>query len=239
MKKAILLSLCMWAFTIAMAQNYSYSDIGQKYPLVTDNGDKVVSGFISLQGKTDKDIFANALLWAIENVSPKRKEGINNINFNTLSFDFDWAISSSNETKSKNVYYFKAKLKVSEGTLVYYISNIVIESSSILMKKVVSINKLQPEKKESHKQLVDGFIDTESSMLNQLFDYLATNKLQKISHWDEIKIAKAVKGMNEDECRLAFGKPQAEVDYSGEIQWMYSSSFYLFFKNGILTKVIK
>jgi len=48
-----------------------------------------------------------------------------------------------------------------------------------------------------------------------------------------------VKGMTEDECRLAFGKPQTVLESNGEVQWMYSSSFYVFFKNGRVETIIK
>jgi hypothetical protein len=188
MKKVILSILCAWISLIALAQDYSYSDIAQKYPLVADNGNKVVSGFISLNGKTDKTIFANALLWTVENVSPKMREGINNINFTRLSFDYDLTLKSDVGSKSNNVYYCKVEVKVNEGKLVYYISDILVESPILLMKKVVAISKLQPEKKDSHKQTVDDFVFLESRVLNQLFDYVSTHKLQEMNHWDEIKI---------------------------------------------------
>jgi len=45
--------------------------------------------------------------------------------------------------------------------------------------------------------------------------------------------------MTEDECLLAFGKPQTISESNGEVQWMYSSSFYLFFKNGCVETIIK
>jgi hypothetical protein len=48
-----------------------------------------------------------------------------------------------------------------------------------------------------------------------------------------------VKGMNEDECRLAFGKPQVVLESNGEVQWMYSSSFYIFFRSGKVISYIK
>ena len=45
--------------------------------------------------------------------------------------------------------------------------------------------------------------------------------------------------MTEDECRLAVGKPQTVLESNGEVQWMYSSSFYVFFKNGRVETIIK
>ena len=239
MKKLLLFGMCLWMGLSAVAQTYSYSDIAQQYPLSSDNGKKVVSGFIPLSGKTDQTIFANALLWTIDQISPKMREGIRNINFNRLSFECNYVLQSDEEGKSKNTYYFKGEWRVNEGKLVYYLSDILVESPSLLMKKVTAIDKLQPEKKESHKLTVDDFIKTESYILNQMFDFVTNHKLQKITYWEEIKIAKPTKGMNEDECRLAFGKPQTILVNDQETQWMYSSSFYLFFKNGKVNTIIK
>ena len=60
-----------------------------------------------------------------------------------------------------------------------------------------------------------------------------------VSGFTSFSIGKPVKGMTEDECRLAFGKPQTVLESNGEVQWMYSSSFYVFFKNGRVETIIK
>ena len=101
------------------------------------------------------------------------------------------------------------------------------------------MEKLQPDKKASHKEIMDDFVQVESQMLNRMFDFIATHQLSPITHWNEISIGKPVKGMTEDECRLAFGKPQTVLESNGEVQWMYSSSFYVFFKNGRVETIIK
>ena len=136
-------------------------------------------------------------------------------------------------------YYCKAIFRVAEGKLVYYLSDVLIESSVLVMKKVTAMEKLQPEKKASHKEIMDDFVQVESQMLNRMFDFIATHQLSPITHWNEISIGKPVKGMTEDECRLAFGKPQTVLESNGEVQWMYSSSFYVFFKNGRVETIIK
>lgn len=96
------------------------------------------------------------------------------------------------------------------------------------MKKLTPMEKLQPEKRTSHKETMDDFVHIESQMLNKMFDFVSTNQLSPISHWNEISIGKPVKGMTEDECLLAFGKPQTVSESNGEVQWMYSSSFIFF-----------
>ena len=101
------------------------------------------------------------------------------------------------------------------------------------------MEKLQPGKKASHKEIMDDFVQVESQVLNKMFDFIVMKQLSPITHWNEISINKPVKGMTEDECLLAFGKPQTIQESNGEVQWMYSSSFYLFFKNGHVETIIK
>ena len=42
------------------------------------------------------------------------------------------------------------------------------------MKKVTPMEKLQPEKKPSHQETMDDFVQIESQMLNKLFDFVST-----------------------------------------------------------------
>ena len=68
---------------------------------------------------------------------------------------------------------------------------------------------------------------------------IQTNRLPAITHWEEIRLRKAAVGMNETECFLAFGKPQTVLESNGQVQWMYTSSFHLFFKNELVYTVLK
>ena len=165
--------------------------------------------------------------------------GITEVNVPAKNFSCDLILASQADSNQKNTYYCKALFQVKDGRLVYYLSNIRIESSAVIMKKITPMEKLQPDKKASHKEIMDDFVQVESQVLNKMFDFIVTNQLSPITHWNEISINKPVKGMTEDECLLAFGKPQTIQESNGEVQWMYSSSFYLFFKNGHVETVIK
>ena len=173
------------------------------------------------------------------NVFSAQRDGITEVSIPAKSFSCNLVLTSQADAKQKNTYYCTAQFQVKDGKLVYYLSNIQIESSVVIMKKVTPMEKLQPEKKPSHQETMDDFVQIESQMLNKLFDFVSTNQLSPITHWNEINIGKPVKGMTEDECLLAFGKPQTISESNGEVQWMYSSSFYLFFKNGCVETIIK
>ena len=236
LRSSILLLFLSCIFTLT-AQ--TFVETGNIYPLSIDGNKYVVSGFTSFENLKDEEIYANALLWTVHNVCPKLQEGITNRDIKAKSFSCDLISGSQAGSGLDNTYYFRIIFRVADKKLIYYVSDILIESSAFVMKKVTPLEKLTPEKKASHKQTMDDFVQVESSVLNKMFDFITTNKLSEITHWNEIHIRKPVKGMTEDECRLAFGKPQTILETNGEVQWMYSSSFYLFFKDGRVLTIIK
>lgn len=217
----------------------TFSEIGNTYPISVDGNKYVVNGFVTFDNLNDESIFANTLLWIVENVCPKQQEGITQRDIKGKSFNCDLILESMADSGLSNTYYCRATFRIADGKLVYYISDILAESPVFVMKKVTPFEKLTPEKKISHKQIMEDFVLAESSVLNKMFDFISTNQLSEITHWTEINIRKPVVGMNEDECRLAFGKPQSIIETNGEVQWMYTSSFYLFFKNGQVQTIIK
>lgn len=231
--------ICSLALCTLLASAQSYSETGSLYPLQT-NGDKhSVNGFIRIDGSADETIYANALLWVIENICPELQEGITETNVPAKKFSCKISLKPSPDAKPNNTYYANATFRAAEGKLVYHLSDIMIESSSLVLKKITPIERLTPEKKASHKQITDDFVRLSSALLNKMFDFVSTHQPTPITHWNDIAIRRPVKGMTEDECRLAFGKPQSVMDTNGEVQWMYSSSFYLFFKNGKVDTIIK
>ena len=58
----------------AMAQ--TFTEQKKTYPVSADGSKYVVSGFTSFSPASDEHIYANALLWTVENVCPKLREGI-------------------------------------------------------------------------------------------------------------------------------------------------------------------
>ena len=210
----------------------TFTEQKNTYPLSADGSKYVVNGFIPFSPMIDESIYA-------KNVCSAQRDGITEVSIPAKSFSCNLVLTSQADAKQKNTYYCTAQFQVKDGKLVYYLSNIQIESSVVIMKKVTPMEKLQPEKKPSHQETMDDFVQIESQMLNKLFDFVSTNQLSPITHWNEINIGKPVKGMTEDECLLAFGKPQTISESNGEVQWMYSSSFYLFFKNGCVETIIK
>ena len=65
-KRQFLIIVCLLAgFVSALGQ--TFSELKTQYPISADGKNYVVSGFIPLSNITDEAIFANTLLWTINN----------------------------------------------------------------------------------------------------------------------------------------------------------------------------
>lgn len=232
--RKILLAIILIIGISAQGLSNTYSEIGTQYELSIDNNQYIVTGFIPFSGKTDQTIFANAMLWTVENVCPQLRDGITNVNVPKLKFSCEMILEST----QGNTFYCNASFNIVNGRLIYYISDIKAVTKSFVSKNLTPFEKLNPEKKQNHKLLMSDFTKTISSTLNNMFDFIMTNK-PNVSHWDEIAISKPIVGMTEDECRIAFGKPKNIFESNDEIQWSYSTSFFIFLKNGKVTSFLK
>ena len=159
----------------------TFTEQKNTYPLSADGSKYVVNGFIPFSPMNDESIYANALLWTIKNVCSAQRDGITEVSIPAKSFSCNLVLTSQADAKQKNTYYCTAQFQVKDGKLVYYLSNIQIESSVVIMKKVTPMEKLQPEKKPSHQETMDDFVQIESQMLNKLFDFVSTNQLSPIT----------------------------------------------------------
>ncbi|MCD8288878.1 MAG: hypothetical protein LUC26_03065 [Prevotella sp.] len=229
-------------FISALFALYAYcgrAQIGNVYHVTSSNDGSIVSGFHSFASASDEKIFASALLWATENISPAGREGIDDINISAKSFAADLTLSSAS-SKSANTYRCHAQLQAGDGKLLFLLSNIKVETSSmVLLSKEIAFEKLQPEKKDAHKAIIKEFEQLGSDFINKLVNYIETKYLPAITHWDEIANGKVAVGMSEEECKLAFGKPNSVTVSGDETQWMYPGSFYIFFKDGAVSSFIK
>lgn len=72
----------------AIAQ--TFTEQKKTYPVSADGSKYVVSGFTSFSPASDEHIYANALLWTVENVCPKLREGITEANVPAKSSVATW-----------------------------------------------------------------------------------------------------------------------------------------------------
>ena len=217
----------------------TYVESRKTYPITTSEDHRIITGFTSF-GYNDDVIFANALKWAITNVCNSKRDNISDIKVKKNEFTFDATLQDGSQSKGKHTYYCKTTIRVMDSKLVYTIHDIEYKTSTLLTTSYNSLDELNPEKKDKHKSIINTFQVLASSMLNQLFDYINENECKRITHWDDIDIQRPVKGMNEDECYLAFGKPNSIFnDNYGRTQWSYGLNFVLIFIDNSLETILK
>ena len=220
--------------TVTGLHAQTYVEKNATYPLAADGNKYVVSGVVTFGDKSDETIFANAMLWNIDNVCPQLREGVSDVNVTAHSFNIAMTMIVGG-----NTYYCNGSFKAQSGKFVYSLTDIRVESTVVAFKRIMAFEKLNPEKFTNHKAMMEEFVSVESGALNQLFDYINTNEPEEITHWSDIGYCRPVEGMNQTECKLAFGKPKSTSETESEVQWSYSSSFYLFFKDGVVATIIK
>lgn len=212
----------------------------QSYPVVMNEGQRVVTGFQSFLTDDDR-IFANALKWGVTNLCEKERDGLFDIRVNKKDFSFNASFEYEQAGKVKYRFNCKGNIKVQDRKLVYTLYDISYSSSSIFsFSSATSLDRLSPEKKPKHQEIITAFQTLSSKLLNSLFEEVGDDKCASVSHWDEINIQKAVKGMNEDECLLAFGKPNTQYeDNNNRLQWSYGLNFILIFTQGQLETILR
>lgn len=239
-KKFILLGVISTLFCVSVYAQ-TFEEKRTIYPVVVNEGQRVINGFQLFNGQTDERVFANAMKWAINEFCNDKRDQMFDIQVNKKTFSVNMQLEYTAAGKVKYVFNNKANVKVIDGKLVYTFYDITYKTNSILpFSSVSSIDKLNPEKKPKHKEIISAFEELASKKINLMFDAVVGNHCAEITHWDDINIQRAIKGMNEDECFLAFGKPSNSYeDNHYRIQWSYGLNFVLIFKEGKVETIIR
>ena len=224
--KRILFSLFIVFATITFAN-------AQSYKVEKVDGKCVLPGFVSVGG-SDDEIFANIVLWALQNTETPGMESFSVLNYKTHHLEL------KTEQKINNSSYLAIlKVDVVEGRIMFRAENIVWQTILIMSPKQTPFEKLQPEKRPAHQATIAEFERMESELIDNMIEFAKTNKLPKISHWQEIMKNNVVIGMTETECLLSVGNPRLKLEGDTETQWQISSSMYIFFKKGLVSSVVK
>jgi len=205
------------------------------YPLATADKMIICTGTERVENMTDKDIFMNALLWAIDKGN-RFKETITQCDMENLKYATVLDINSKKNPKQS--YKCDLTIQINSGNIIF-LTNKIFSNTTGIMGSITPFEKLNPTKKIKHKELIEEFTLLNSSLLSELFQFIRTNKLQPINHLESVSRGIVEKGMNETECKLAIGKPVDIRLNSQRTQWMYDSSTYIFFEKGLVTAIIK
>lgn len=230
----------MFLSSLCEASAQTFLESRQQYPVTESDGQRVITGFQPFS-TDDNKIMANAMKWVIEDACEKERDALFDININKKTFSYNRVVQYLSAGAVKYTFFYKVNIKIAEGKLVYTVYDIQYKGNSIIpLTSTSSINRLNPEKKAKHKEIITALQEKASEELNKMFDAITENACKPITHWNDISIQRAVKGMNEDECTLAFGKPNSVYeDNNGRLQWSYGLNFVLIFKKDKLETIIR
>ena len=189
---------------------------------------RIVSSSASFQ-KNEDEIFANALLWAV-NEGPGRKEEILDCDFVKRQLTMVYNLKK----EDKIAYTCRMTLSVAHGELMFLINDIKIQGG---LNVFLSFDKLKPEKKVKHQDIINEFKSLNNQKLQELFSYISDHS-PKITNWKNVCLGKIDRGMSSDEVLLVYGKPVSIQSNGDNEQYMFSTFVYVFLENGIVKSFV-
>lgn len=221
--RRICLTITMSLLAVVMSAQVSYDVI------VIDNK-RIVSGSQQFH-KADEEIFAGALLWAV-NEGPGLKEELLNCDFVKKQFTMLCHLKRDD----KDAFTCQLGVKVSQGQLVFMVDDIKITGGGI-MSAFSSFDRLKPETKPKHREIVNNFQELNNRALQQLFNFIEQHN-PVITNWKSICMGQIEKGMSVDEAKLIYGKPLMEQGNGNKLQLMFGSFLYVYVENGYVTSFV-
>ena len=221
MKRIILSILLSSLLTSVIAQvDYDFTIVDKK---------REVRGAQSFQ-KDDNEIFANAFLWAVGE-GPGQKLEIIDYDFNKRQL----AMVYNLKKEDKVAYSCRLELKVAQGQLVFAISDIKIIGG--ILGAFGNFNKLDPEKKPKHRDILNEFQRLNNQKLDELFTFVVEHQ-PVITNWRNVCTGRIDRGMSVDEAMLIYGKPEGEQNDGTKTQYRFSTFVYVFVENGVVTSYV-
>ena len=221
-KKIIFLVALLSASSVVLMAQVSYD-----VTVVEDK--RIVSGSDSFQ-KSDDEIFANAFLWAV-NEGPGRKDEIVDYDFVKRQFTMAYNLKKDDAP----AYNCRMTVKVSQGQLMFLVSEIKIQGG--LLNAFLSFDKLKPEKKTKHQDIINEFQSLNNRKLQDLFSFVLNNS-PKITNWKSVCLGKIERGMSSDEVKLIYGKPVNIQESGADTQYLFSTFVYVFLENGFVKSFV-
>ena len=207
------------------------------YPTMSDDAKLSISDIIDIEGKSKDEIFTGALVFIHNNMIPEM-EALESIDYDSRRFILARK-TEQGSGKTTSSYEYIMAFQVADNMLSFVIYDIKAgyREKGILPRKL-DLEKLKPQTTERHKELVTEFSYLTSKYLLDMADFIKTSSIHQISHWKEIKAGDVVKGMNESEVKLVFGRPYNERKTGKRIKWMYEDNSVVVFTDGIVSTVI-
>lgn len=217
MRQAILSLLLIGVLLPIMAQKQYATAIVDKKRIVTG-----IEEF-ALDGQT---VFGNALLWAV-NEGPQGKEEIVDVDFGKKRLSMVYNLRRDGDDTP--AYVCRLQLQVTENQLVFTVKDVKMHGG--LKSMFSNFDKLDPEKKTKHADIIREFERLNDEKLSSLFRFIREHQLQ-VTNWDNVRSGSLQRDMTEDEVLLIYGKPASIQSDGTTTQYMFSSFVRVFIENG-------
>lgn len=176
------------------------------------------------------------MLWIIDRANVGKD---NIIEYDMQGQDVTAKLRFAATDNAKQVYACNVKITISSGQVVVTAGDIKSLTTNLFGETVLPFEKLNLEKKEKHKEMFNEYARLANKELNKLVKFIQTNDPGSLPHWNQVCADEISAGMNETECKIVKGKPLSVTSGSERTQWMYSTSEYLIFTNGLLKAHIR
>lgn len=230
MKRTILLLYIALAAIAVNAQTQKLENKGGRYVYA---GETVCK-------KSDKATFGAVVLWALEQkitgIAGNEKSAVEEYDINKMTIKLK--PTASRDEESENYYTFQLSLRVGNGKLEY-----LIEKAKAMPKKIfgalapISLDKINLVKKPQNKVYIDEFATICDSYASKMIDSII-NKDVNLTNWEHIVKGQVVKGMDENEVKMAIGMPERTTENSQRIIWNYASGKIVMFENGLVSGTV-
>lgn len=205
-----------------------------KYTLEKKDGKYVCQGSAAC-GNNDKSTFGSAVLWVLEQTGDINE----NKTYDALKMQLHARPMISAGEEAQRSYTFNLTLQVKKGTLTFLIDKIRCVPKGFLGGfTTVNFDKINLEKKPGQQEFIDEFATLCDIFAQRMVESIKANDVP-MGNWEAIIQKQAIKGMNENECILAMGKPERITQNSQRTQWLYASGAIVVFEKGIVTAVVK
>lgn len=216
---------------------FSAANAQETYKLENVNGKYVCQGSVNVS-KNDKAIYGGMVLWALDQVvDANAKNAATLVNTAELSVSMRPSVQVEDETIQN--YSFNLTLQAKNNHLTFLIDNVRCTPKGFFGSiTAVNLDKIKVEKKPKHKVLIDEFALLCNSYVQEMIIKIK-GRSSNFTHWEAIQQGQVVKGMNENECLIAVGKPDTITQNPQRVMWQYGTGMIVVFENGEVTGLVK
>lgn len=207
-------------------------------PYVNINNKITLADTLDFNAIAEETIFINALSYTIKQ-GEKGKSNIEALNVSNKSFQVIMQSSLALEDEKASSYTCQLKFLIRSNKLIVCVDSISVVAPTLFGEmKSTAFENLNMQKEKSLQQMQE-FTSVYQGFAEGMIEYVAQEKPQSVTHWNEIEAGKVVQGMNETECLLCAGAPKYVRQSGVKTRWMMEGNATIIFEDGKVVSIIR